>query len=109
MRTNRRCNYYCCIRIKIHNFLNGNISVFPYPAERPASAKEAGITVKKQPLPVTIIDDGRLLSANLPIAGKDQQWLKRTLDKHHGKLSDTFLLTVDDGDRVICVKKEDAQ
>ena len=31
---------------------NGNLSVFPYPQESPASAHEAGVTVKEQHLPV---------------------------------------------------------
>ena len=85
---------------------NGNISVFPYPAERPASAKEAGITVKKQPLPVTIIDDGRLLSANLPIAGKDEAWVKRVLHNHNATMENTFLLTVAQGDQIYWLPKE---
>ena len=44
---------------------NGNLSVFPYPKEKPASAKEAGVQVKKQYLPVTIISDGEILTKNL--------------------------------------------
>ena len=85
---------------------NGNISVFPYPAERPASAKEAGIMVKKQPLPVTIIDDGRLISANLHIAGKDKAWVQRVLHSHNATVSSTFLLTVAPGDQIFWLPKE---
>ena len=88
---------------------NGNISVFLYPDQRPATAAEAGVPVEKQSLPVTIVNDGRLLRKNLPIAGKDQQWLKRTLDKHHGKLSDTFLLTVDGENHVLWIPKEEGK
>ncbi len=85
---------------------NGNISVFPYPAELPASAKDAGITVKKQPLPVTIIDDGKLLSANLPIAGKDKAWVERVLHSHNATVDSTFLLTVAQGDQIYWLPKE---
>ena len=48
---------------------DGNLSVFPFPKERPASAKEAGIRAKPQYLPVTIIEDGCLSRENLRKAG----------------------------------------
>ncbi len=88
---------------------DGNLSVFPYPKERPASAKEAGILVKAQHLPVTIVDDGQLLRCNLALAKKDVAWVQRILSAHHATLEETWLLTVDAGDKIIFVKKEAAQ
>ena len=86
---------------------NGNLSVFPYPQECPASAKEAGICASDQYLPITIIDDGRLLQENLQISGKDQQWLKRVLQEKKTTLSNTWLLTVDEADHIFWLPKED--
>ena len=37
---------------------NGELSVFPYPKERPASAGAAGIPVAEQHLPMTVVSDG---------------------------------------------------
>ena len=85
---------------------NGNLSVFPYPKERPASAKEAGVQAKKQFLPVTIISDGRLLKENLKIAGKDTRWVQRVLEENKASIEDTWLLTVDGGDKVVFYRKE---
>ena len=85
---------------------NGDISVFLYPSHRPASAREAGIQAGKQALPVTIIDDGRLLKKNLPIAQKDENWVKRVLNAHNSTLEDTFLLTVDAADTILWLPKE---
>lgn len=85
---------------------NGDISVFLYPTHRPASAKEAGVSVGKQALPVTIIDDGRLLKKNLPIVKKDEKWVQRVLNAHNSTLEDTFLLTVDDMDTILWLPKE---
>jgi uncharacterized membrane protein YcaP (DUF421 family) len=85
---------------------NGDISVFLYPPHRPASAREAGIQAGKQALPVTIIDDGRLLKKNLPIAKKDENWVKRVLNAHNSTLEDTFLLTVDEADTILWLPKE---
>ena len=85
---------------------NGNISVFPYPKEKPASAKEAGIPAKKQYLPLTVISDGKLISENLKKAKKDMHWLERVLEEHKSTIATTWLLTVDGGDHVLFLRKE---
>ncbi len=88
---------------------NGNLSVFPYPKERPANAGEAGIQVKKQYLPVTVVADGRLYKDNLALTGKTEKWVEKTLRQRKATLSDTWLLTVDEGGNVVFLRKEDAQ
>ena len=85
---------------------NGNLSVFPYPKERPATAKEAGIPARKQYLPLTIISDGVLLVENLKKAGKDPGWVQRVLQQHSAQIRDTWLLTVDGADHVVFYRKE---
>ncbi len=85
---------------------NGNLSVFPYPKERPASAKEAGIPARKQYLPITIISDGQLLEENLSKAKKDARWVQSILQQQNAVLGDTWLLTVDGGDHVVFYRKE---
>ena len=85
---------------------NGNLSVFPYPKERPASAKDAGIRVSPQFLPITIISDGHLLKANLSLANKDENWLQRVLREHRATIKSTWLLTVDKGDRITWFSRE---
>ena len=85
---------------------NGELSVFPYPKERPASAKEAGIPTKRQYFPLTIVSDGVLLQENLEKAGKNRTWLDKVLQSHHARLKDTWLLTVDGGDRIVFYRKE---
>lgn len=88
---------------------NGNISVFPYPKEKPASAKESGIRVKNQYLPITIISDGYLLKKNLAFAGKDDYWLQRVLNQYQTTQKDTWLLTVDKSDNILWYPKEDSE
>ena len=85
---------------------NGNLSVFPYPKHRPASAKDAGIPAGKQYLPVTVVSDGKLLAENLEKAGKDRSWVQKFLRQQNAKISDTWLLTVDGGDHVVFYRKE---
>ena len=86
---------------------NGNLSVFPYPAHRPASAKDAGIHPKRQYLPVTVISDGKLLHENLRKLGKDEAWVHRVLAERKATVASTWLLTADDADRITWYEKED--
>ena len=85
---------------------DGNMSVFPYPAEKPASAKDAGIQARKQYLPLTVISDGRLLSDNLKKAGKDEAWLSRVLKDRNATVPTTWLLSVDGAEHILFYKKE---
>ena len=85
---------------------DGSLSVFPYPKERPATAKEAGIQADKQYLPITIIEDGYLSKDNLRKAGKDETWLEGILQKNHARQKDALLLTVDQTGHVVFLRKE---
>lgn len=86
---------------------DGTLSVFPYPAQRPASAKEAGIHPGEQYLPITVVEDGCLSEENLSKAGKDLRWLRTFLADKGTTLQDTLLLTVDLGDHITWIGTED--
>ena len=85
---------------------NGQISVFPYPQYKPASAKDAGLRVPEQSMPVTIVSDGKLLESNLAVSGRDRAWLGHQLRSRGCPLRDTYLLTVDGKGNVYFIKKE---
>ena len=84
---------------------DGNLSVFPFPEEAPAAAREAGIPVAKQNIPLTIIEDGFFSRDNLKKAGKDEKWLHSLLKKKKSAIRDTFLLTVDAAGQVNWIGK----
>lgn len=86
---------------------SGVLSVFPFPKEKPAPAKAAGVTVKPQYLPITILEDGCLSEENLALAGKDHRWLQRVLEERRARREDTLLLTVDASDKITWIRKED--
>lgn len=85
---------------------DGSLSVFPYPKDRPATAKDAGIKAGKQYLPITIIEDGYVSEENLQKAGKTRQWLEGVLREQKAARQDTLLLTVDGGNHVVFLRKE---
>ena len=87
---------------------DGNLSVFPYPSLRPANASEAGVQTQGQHLPITIVADGHLYRENLPLIRKNVAWVEEILQDHHVELSQTWLLTADETDRIFFLKKEGA-
>ena len=86
---------------------DGTLSVFPYPQYRPASAKDAGIRPQEQHLPITLIQDGRLVRENLEKAGKDRQWLEKQLAAQESDCGSTLLMTIDESGSVVWIGKED--
>ena len=85
---------------------NGNLSVFPYPAEVAPSAKDLSIHPKERYLPVTIVSDGCLMEDNLTVSGKDRDWLLKTLGDYRATVAGTWLLTVDKAGHVLWLGKE---
>ena len=88
---------------------NGKVSVFLYPKDAPASAKDAGIQVKPRFLPITVISDGHLLTANLKLAGRDEAWLNKVLKAHNTTVTGTWLMTVDKSDHILWYPREECQ
>lgn len=86
---------------------DGTLSVFPYAEKVPATAQDAGIKVKPQEIPLTIIEDGVLLQQNLRLSGKDSQWVQSALREKNAKQEDTFLLALL-GTQVIFIPKEES-
>ena len=86
---------------------NGNLSVFPYPAEVAPSAKDLQIHPKERYLPITIVSDGVLLDENLALSGRDGDWLRKTLGDYRATVAGTWLLTVDKTGHVLWLGKED--
>ena len=85
---------------------DGSLSVFPFPGERPATAKEAGIKADKQYLPITLVEDGYVSKENLRKAGKDRDWLDKQLQQNRAELKNVLLLTADSSGHVVFLRKE---
>ena len=85
---------------------NGNLSVFPYPAEVAPSAKDLQIHPKERYLPITIVSDGALLDENLALSGRDGDWLRKTLGDYRATVAGTWLLTVDKTGNILWLGKE---
>ena len=85
---------------------NGKLSVLQYASETPPSAADLNVRAENCGFPIILISDGRLIRENLSKSGHGDEWLKEQIKPFGGKISEIFLLTVDDLSRVYCVRKE---
>ncbi len=85
--------------------VNGNLSVLLKSEERPATAKDVGLTPKKDGLPLPVICDGKVLEESLQSLELDRQELLQILHSKHLKPEDVFLMTTDRYNNANIVKK----
>ena len=89
---------------------DGTLNVILFPAERPATAGQLGISTSDSGYPSIVINDGRVIDTNLQKLGLDRSWLSAEL-KRQGKSSekDIFLMTVNQSREVYISVKEAVQ
>lgn len=58
---------------------SGKLSVFPKSQNRAVSPADLDIQTGYEGIPLTLVMDGKLEKANLPLCGKDEQWLEKQL------------------------------
>ena len=85
---------------------NGSLSVFLYPQEAPASAKEAGVKVAERLLPVTVVQDGHIFPDDLKRLGKDEAWAVAALRDRKLRPKEVLLMTVDAEDNITVIPRD---
>lgn len=87
---------------------SGQLSILPWAKYAPVTAEQLGLEVQEErSLPTVLINDGRVLTKKLQQLGKDAAWLTKVLSEQgFSSPRDVFLLSVDEEDRILCIKKE---
>lgn len=86
---------------------DGTLSVLPYAKFSPATPEQLNIAAPDKGLPVTVISDGRVMSDNLELLGRDEKWLRAQVRKHGSEnIRDVYLMTVDGSGGIFFAKKE---
>lgn len=88
---------------------NGQLSTMLNAKDEPAVAKDAGIKVQENQLPVTIISDGKLLNTNLDLTNRDEAWVRAELSKRNCPQKQVLLMTVDAAGTVYFVRRDTPQ
>ena len=87
---------------------SGHVSVLPWNTAQPPTAAQLHLHPDDDvTLPVILVNDGRILSKNLEMCGRDEAWLRGILPRYNAASpADVFLLTLDELGNVFCVPKE---
>ena len=85
---------------------NGKMSVFPYACIAPATPSDLGIDVQDSGLAHVCILDGTVIFSSLKLLSWDEKRLHEELLKRNLSLSDVFLMTVDDAEKINIILKE---
>ena len=75
---------------------DGRLNVIPAPEHRPVTAGQLGLETEDPGYPVMVINNGRILSENLRILGKDEDWLlKQVQNRGLSSPREVYLMTAD--------------
>lgn len=86
---------------------NGQLCAILRAEDSPATPKQLGIAAESDGWPTVVISDGMVLHENLRRCGKDEVWLRRTLNgQGYGAPESIFLMTVNDAGAVYISEKE---
>jgi len=86
---------------------SGQLSVLLKVEEQPVTAKQMKVQEKDPGLPITIIEDGKIMGENLKRRGLDRNWLEKVLAQNKvSHAQEIFLLTVNELNETYCAVKE---
>lgn len=58
---------------------DGTLSAIPFPENQPVTPRQLGLAASGPGYPFTVIDEGRVITRNLELCGKNEVWLRREL------------------------------
>ena len=85
---------------------SGQITVIPKPNKRTTTPEDFNIEAEYEGIPYDLVIDGEIMRKNLLKIGKDENWLKKQLEKFNIKSEEALIVTFDGKGNIFCQKKE---
>ena len=86
---------------------SGKLNVIPFPAEKPVTAGQMGISVDDTGYPLALIMNGRVLSDNLKKCKKNEEWLQKELKSRSVKAPDeVYYMSLNSAGQIYFLKAE---
>lgn len=85
---------------------SGQLTVIQKPEKRTVIPEDLQITPEYEGLPYDLVLDGKVMSDNLKVLGKDYNWLKKQVEKFKMKPEEALIVTYDGKGQIFCQKKE---
>ena len=87
---------------------DGTLSAVLFPENQPATPQQLGVKVSGPGYPFIVIDEGRVMSRNLELCGKNEAWLRRELSRRGVSGPErVYLMIVYDGGEIYFAEMED--
>ena len=85
---------------------SGQLTVIQKPEKRTVIPEDLQITPEYEGLPYDLVLDGKVMSDNLQVIGKDYNWLKKQVEKFKIKPEEALIVTYDGKGQILCQKKK---
>lgn len=85
---------------------NGKMTTLPKVQSRQPTLDQLGLKAKESGIAHILIADGHLNRYNLTLTGHDEAWLEQELRARNCTRHEAFLMTVDDAEKILLIKKE---
>ena len=84
---------------------SGGLSVIPKPSKRNTIPEDFGIEPEYEGIPYDLVIDGVIMTENLKIIGRDENWLKKEVSKFGINPKQALVVTLDGKGQIFCQKK----
>lgn len=88
---------------------NGKISVILREEYQPLTPADAGVQVKRRGVDHPLVFEGSISQFNCRLTGRNENFIKKELQKRKCRLDEVFLMVVDDADTVTVILKEEVK
>ena len=86
---------------------SGEVTVIQKPEKRNTIPEDFNITPDYEGIPYDLVIDGKIMTKNLKIIGKNYEWLKKEVKKFNINPEEALVVTIDGKGQIFCQKKEE--
>lgn len=86
---------------------SGQVTVIQKPEKRNAIPEDFNITPEYEGIPYDLVIDGKIMYDNLKALGKNEEWLRKQVEKFKFKPEEALVVTIDGKGQFFCQKKDE--
>ena len=85
---------------------NGQVTVIQKPNKRNTIPEDFNINPEYEGIPYDLVLDGKIMRKNLQAIGKNEEWLRKEVEKFKIKPEEALIVTYDGKGQIFCQRKE---
>lgn len=86
---------------------SGQVTVIQKPEKRTTIPEDFNIIPEYEGIPYDLVVDGQIMYNNLKVIGKNEEWLRKQVEKFKMKPEEALVVTIDGKEQIFCQKKEE--